>query len=177
MTHPITFWCSDKPISRGVSQDWNLNIVYAADGTSSRNGSGDPSSGRKSISTNTILPVRPENESGTGSSSTTPHDLTSPWTTKPLGRFFQKEKKDLSGTGPKTASNFETVPFPEIDALRKGLKTVLTNRSTSLRGSPMDLPDVRIELDQRNPSEIPERVPPPIDRFHPEADPLASGQG
>ena len=51
----------------------------------------------------------------------------------PTHRFCRRGKKqNLSGTtGPKIESDSETFLFPEIYVLRKGLKTVLTNRFTS----------------------------------------------
>ena len=59
-------------------------------------------------------------------------DPTNPWATKPLGRFCWKEKnKNLSRTEPTIDSCSDPFLFSEIYVLRKGLKTVLTNRSTS----------------------------------------------
>ena len=82
---------------------------------------------------NTIRLARPEKEFGTGSPSTIQNDLTSLWAIKLLGKFSQKEKnKNLSGTETTIRSEINPFIYSENNVLRKGLKTVLTNRSTSL---------------------------------------------
>ena len=91
---------------------------------------------KKWISTNTIRLAGPEKEFEIGSPSTTRKDPTSPWATKPLGRFSWKEKnQNLSRTEPTIDSCSDPFLFSETYVLRKGLKTVLTNRSTSFHHS------------------------------------------
>ena len=88
---------------------------------------------KKCISTNTIRLAGPEKEFEIGSPSTTRKDPTNPWATKPLGRFSWKEKNQhLSRTEPTIDSCSDPFLFSETYVLRKGLKTVLTNRSTSI---------------------------------------------
>ena len=61
--------------------------------TSSQNASGEASNGKRSISTNTTLPVRLENESEPGSSSTTTRGLINPWNTGLLWKSFRREQR------------------------------------------------------------------------------------
>lgn len=92
---------------------------------SSRNGSGGHSNGKRCISTNTIRPGKPENESGTGSTFTTRKDPINHWITELIGRYLQKKEYIRAKS---ICINLNK--FFQLDVLRKDPKIVLTNPST-----------------------------------------------